>query len=495
MWGLDAGVMGTFGSTSTASRAVPVENDRVVAECVEALPARSTGIRRPHLSSVVESLRRDDLRLLQADKDGGFVVLSSHECRTNADTADTIFGRPRSHQAKAKKLALQKCDEVGLLKLSASIKGSKEVCLSAFFTVKPHKESSPFQVIVSEVGSWQRCLDPYLMKGLKLLEVDDPFLIRKPSGISTFLEVSCPTGVQAFSVDIKDLYSLPQAALTILKKAGFSDQFLSGLAEVILKEPGKTAKPGAASDGEVIWVMRLAIVAVGALATYMALTAESVYALWYLSSDLVYVILFPQLLSVVYLKDYVNTYGSLAAYLVGSFFRAGGGEALLGIPAFIRYPYYDDEMQVQRFPFRTFAMCMCFITLLVVSFVASWLFNNVLPTSLDIFSPDSTERRRPAPLPADCGRHDAQQLVAAVGARVIITGPFGEVETEAAVSDKLPPQYPGRSSVFISTTHCKNVNKPVEFALSSRLVLTRRSNGDRPRYPQTAVATTRDNAL
>ncbi|KAL1471106.1 hypothetical protein MTO96_000478, partial [Rhipicephalus appendiculatus] len=140
-----------------------------------------------------------------------------------------------------------------------------------------------------------------------------------------------------------------------------------------------------ASEGEVIWVMRLSIVVVGALATYMALTAESVYALWYLSSDLVYVILFPQLLSVVYLTDYVNTYGSLAAYLVGGFFRAAGGEALLGIPAFIYYPYYDDEMQLQRFPFRTFAMCMCFITLLVVSFVADWLFSNVLPTSVDIF--------------------------------------------------------------------------------------------------------------
>ncbi|KAH8025100.1 hypothetical protein HPB51_003016 [Rhipicephalus microplus] len=131
--------------------------------------------------------------------------------------------------------------------------------------------------------------------------------------------------------------------------------------------------------------MRLSILVVGALATYMALTAESVYALWYLSSDLVYVILFPQLLSVVYLTDYVNTYGSLAAYLVGGFFRAAGGEALLGIPAFIYYPYYDDENQLQRFPFRTFAMCMCFITLLVVSSVASCLFSSVLPASMDIF--------------------------------------------------------------------------------------------------------------
>ncbi|XP_072143768.1 high-affinity choline transporter 1-like [Dermacentor andersoni] len=140
-----------------------------------------------------------------------------------------------------------------------------------------------------------------------------------------------------------------------------------------------------ASDTEVIWVMRLSIVAVGALATVIALTANSVYALWYLSSDLVYVILFPQLVSVVYLKDYVNTYGSLAAYMVGAFFRAAGGESLLGIPALIYYPYYDEEKKVQRFPFRTFSMCMCFITLISVSLLASCLFNNVLPPSADIF--------------------------------------------------------------------------------------------------------------
>ncbi len=38
-------------------------------------------------------------------------------------------------------------------------------------------------------------------------------------------------------------------------------------------------------------------------------------------SDLVYVILFPQLLIVVHFKEWCNTYGSLSAYIVGLFFR------------------------------------------------------------------------------------------------------------------------------------------------------------------------------
>lgn len=69
-----------------------------------------------------------------------------------------------------------------------------------------------------------------------------------------------------------------------------------------------------ASENEVIWVMKVSILFVGIMATAMALTVKSVYGLWYLSSDLVYVILFPQLTSVVYLKKHVNTYGSLGEF-------------------------------------------------------------------------------------------------------------------------------------------------------------------------------------
>ncbi len=41
-------------------------------------------------------------------------------------------------------------------------------------------------------------------------------------------------------------------------------------------------------------------------------------------SDLVYVILFPQLLIVVHFKEHCNTYGSLAAYIVGMAIRLTG---------------------------------------------------------------------------------------------------------------------------------------------------------------------------
>lgn len=91
-------------------------------------------------------------------------------------------------------------------------------------------------------------------------------------------------------------------------------------------------------------------------------------------SDLVYVILFPQLLMVVHFKKHCNTYGSLAAYIIAFFIRLAGGEALLGLPALIHFPGYDEENQTQLFPFRTLAMLLSLVTLILVSWWTKYVF-------------------------------------------------------------------------------------------------------------------------
>lgn len=63
-------------------------------------------------------------------------------------------------------------------------------------------------------------------------------------------------------------------------------------------------------------------------------------------SDLVYVILFPQLLMVVHFKKYCNTYGSLAAYIVALLVRLTGGEKMLGLPPLVHYPGWDPVNEV-----------------------------------------------------------------------------------------------------------------------------------------------------
>ncbi|CAD5233116.1 unnamed protein product [Bursaphelenchus xylophilus] len=139
-----------------------------------------------------------------------------------------------------------------------------------------------------------------------------------------------------------------------------------------------------ATESEVILIMRFAIIMVGVLATMMALTIHSVYALWYLCADLVYVILFPQLLCVVYFEK-SNTYGCLAGYLVGMILRLSGGEPLLHLPALIHYPYYDAATNVQYFPFKSMSMLISLAISVSVSLITHYLFTRRIVTEeLDI---------------------------------------------------------------------------------------------------------------
>jgi len=85
--------------------------------------------------------------------------------------------------------------------------------------------------------------------------------------------------------------------------------------------------------------MRIGIFGVGVLAMVMGIMIDSIYELWYLCGDLVYVILFPQLVSVIYLS-WTNTYGSLAGYCIGLLFRLLGGENAVYLSATIHYPGY-----------------------------------------------------------------------------------------------------------------------------------------------------------
>ncbi|XP_048763869.1 high-affinity choline transporter 1-like [Ostrea edulis] len=139
-----------------------------------------------------------------------------------------------------------------------------------------------------------------------------------------------------------------------------------------------------ASEKEIIWVMRIAIFGVGALATVMAITVKSIYTLWYLCSDLVYVVLFPQLLCVIYLRA-SNTYGSLVGYIIGMFFRIAGGEPSLGIGVLIKFPYYSVN-NGQLFPFKTLCMLMSFTSIVFVSYLTDFLFKkNILHPRFDVF--------------------------------------------------------------------------------------------------------------
>ncbi|PTX55008.1 high affinity choline transporter 7 [Melghirimyces profundicolus] len=119
-----------------------------------------------------------------------------------------------------------------------------------------------------------------------------------------------------------------------------------------------------ATTGQLQKIIKRSIVIVGVAATLIALNVQSVYELWFLSSDFVYCILFPQLTMALFFKG-ANKYGAVAGLIVAFILRFGGGEPVLGIPQFIPYPMVEDG--VVLFPFRTMAMVSSLITIYVVS--------------------------------------------------------------------------------------------------------------------------------
>ena len=105
-------------------------------------------------------------------------------------------------------------------------------------------------------------------------------------------------------------------------------------------------------------VIRSSIFLFGALATVLALKVQSVQALWFFTSDLVFVLLFPQLLYALFDRR-ANRTGSIVAFVVSLTLRVGGGEPLLNLPAFIAYP--------ESVPFRTLAAAAGLVLLPLVS--------------------------------------------------------------------------------------------------------------------------------
>ncbi|MBL8208231.1 MAG: sodium:solute symporter family protein [Blastocatellia bacterium] len=124
-------------------------------------------------------------------------------------------------------------------------------------------------------------------------------------------------------------------------------------------------------------LLRLAIVLLGAAATVMAFRVQSVQALWFFTSDLIFVLLFPQLVFALF-DPKVNRIGSMTAFGLSLVLRLGGGEPLLHLPSFIPYPelfaailpgephqWYDGTTML--FPFKILAAIVGLIALPLVS--------------------------------------------------------------------------------------------------------------------------------
>jgi solute carrier family 5 (high affinity choline transporter), member 7 len=83
-------------------------------------------------------------------------------------------------------------------------------------------------------------------------------------------------------------------------------------------------------------VIRRSIIVLGLTAAAMALAVRSVAELWFFTADLVFVLLFPQLVMALF-DPRANRIGSMAAFCVSLVLRLGGGISILGLPALVPY--------------------------------------------------------------------------------------------------------------------------------------------------------------
>ncbi|NWW96001.1 SC5A7 protein, partial [Rhynochetos jubatus] len=141
-----------------------------------------------------------------------------------------------------------------------------------------------------------------------------------------------------------------------------------------------------ATETEVLWAMRTSMVVFGAGAAALAFYSRSVYDLWFLSGELVYALLFPQLCCALFAPS-TNTYGSAAGFLVGLLLRLLAGEPALSIPPVICYPpcALVNGTYSQVFPFKTFTVLLTLGTIVVFSYLAVVSFQrNLLPRRWDV---------------------------------------------------------------------------------------------------------------
>lgn len=212
-------------------------------------------------------------------------------------------------------------------------------------------------------------------------------------GIAAF-RYAWPAALQA-ELDLQPAQTLPMVlkyvtpALVALLGLGaiigavtssFSSSILSAASMMTWNFAGRILWPDL-SMTQMKRLIRLSILLLGASAVVMALKVQSVQALWFFTSDLVFVLLFPQLIYALY-DPKANKTGSIVAFVVSLVLRLGGGEPLFGIPPLIPYPqlltsnpaaWYDPATGALLFPYKTLAAFAGLVLLPLVSrLTAKW---------------------------------------------------------------------------------------------------------------------------